>query len=637
MFGNNPFASPDSGPPPLDSGEFKETIVSEYAAIADGIGIDECIGAALDAHWPVVTDGDDVCARQSVSDDAVAPTVASADEYDWWPSYRENQRDAAVSVLQQLYVDDKSVVTLSAPTGAGKSLILHGVMAVLDGVYGRDSFFSTPLNALVDQVDDDEFISPHTITLKGKNNYQCVHRQDAGAPVDKAVCQRVSDFECEHKEQHHENGGCPYYGRKYAAQTESEVVTNLAYLMANSMIPEEHGLSNRELVIVDECQKIEDFALNFVGVVISSQTVPVVWDDIADPPQTENLDQLVEWVENEVATHVNRQLELFEAKGDLTEDEASDRDDLQEFARKVQNFVSDVKQNHWTAEHDYEDGKVTFEPIKVGRFLDRFLWSQGQKVVLSSATIPKSGFMDEMGLSNRQFESVEEGLSDSPSTEGEKVGSVEVESTFPPERRGVYTDNAVGKMTWGERDETIPKMAQKIGELANHYEGKRGFIHCHSYNIMERIYDALPADVRERTRKQDGDNREQSLDDWLAADVDERGFGDEEGGQVFLSVGQDEGVSLDYDKCRWQVVAKAAYPHMKSKRVDYRLNELDDWNWYAGTAAISLQQAAGRGMRAKDDWCHTHILDTSAVELIERNEHLFENWFKCAIDVDKTQ
>jgi Rad3-related DNA helicase len=294
-----------------------------------------------------------------------------------------------------------------------------------------------------------------------------------------------------------------------------------------------------------------------------------------------------------------------------------------------------VADHHWVANREYDDTSVEFNPIFVGRFLDRFLWSQGHKVVLSSATIPKGGFLEEVGLDDRS------------------VGEVEVPSTFPPERRGVYTDEVVGKMTMGERDTTIPKMARKVGELADyHYgspqgepsisgsgdepdhEGKRGFVHCHSYKIAQRIYDALPADVRERTRLQDGDDREESLEDWLAADVDEKGFQDSKGGQVFLSVAMDEGISLDDDAARWQVIAKCAYPYLGAKRASYRMDELNDWSWYAGKAAIALQQAVGRGMRGPEDWCHTYILDKSAAGLIEKNSYLFEDWFLEAVDID---
>jgi len=371
--------------------------------------------------------------------------------------------------------------------------------------------------------------------------------------------------------------------------------------------------------VVDECQSIEDFALQFISVTVSDNAVPsVIIDKVTDPPKTEDIDRLVEWLRTDVMPHVEEKLAELDNKPELSEEESDIEEDLSQFSHKVRNLVSDVRENHWVASREVEDDNwsVEFKPIFIGRFLDKFLWNQGHKVVLSSATIPKSGFLKEVGLDN------------------ESVGRVEVESTFPPERRPVVVEHTVGKMTYNQRDSTIPKMAEKIAEMARHHEGERGFVHCRAYSIMERIYEHLPSDVKQRTRCQNPDEREASLDAWLESDTDERGWGDSDGGQVFLSVAMAEGVSLDDWRTRWQVIAKAAYPNMKNDRVDYRLNELDDWNWYASSAAIDLQQAVGRGMRSKDDHCITYVLDSSAATLIERNEHLFEGWFKSAVGAD---
>jgi Rad3-related DNA helicase len=573
---------------PLDTDTFKQEIVQRYAEQASSIGIDACIGEAVDAVWPA-------------------------------PEYREHQRQAVVDLLHELYVDDNDVVTLSAPTGAGKSLILHAAIRVLDNEFGRKSFFTTPLNALIDQIDDDEFIGDNVLTLKGKNNYTCVHRQDRGAPVDKAVCQRDDDFECQHKQTPPENGGCPYYGRKAMAHSHPEVVTNLPYLMANSMIPEtiDSKLQPREMLVIDECQSIEDFALQFVEVTVSDDSIPeVVLQQIDEPPRTDDIEPLLDWLRETVMPEVNLKLSELDERSRLSESEADMEEDLQQFARKVRNLVNDVADHHWVvnSEFDGPDFSVEFKPIFVGRFLDSYLWSQGNKTILSSATIPKSGFLEEIGLDDRD------------------VGRVEVPSTFPTERRPVYTDDTVGKMTKAKRDSTIPQMAERIADIADEHEGQRGFVHCHSYGIMQRLYDALPGRVKTRTTCQDGDDREVSLDDWLAQDIDDRGYADDEGGQIFLSVAMDEGISLDDWRARWQVIAKAAYPFMGAERVQYRMDKLNDWNWYAGTAAINLQQAVGRGMRSKDDWCQTYVLDTSAATLIERNEHLFEDWFLDSVD-----
>ncbi len=606
---------------------FREKITEQYPEAGD---LREAIERAVLDVWPVVTDGDRVRARRDIDESEIGMKAARPDampdgDYTWYPCFRKHQQDAVVDIVANLYVSDNDVVTLSAPTGAGKSLILHGAMAVMDEVFNRDSFFTTPLNALIDQVDEDEFISEDIITMKGKNNYSCVHPEDSGTSVDKAICQRDADFDCRYKDMFHTNGGCPYYGRKHAAKKNPEVVTNMSYLMANSMLPEmvDSKFMPRELLVVDECQSIEDFALSFVGFVVSSRQVPVVYDDISEPPQTEDIDRLTEWLREEVLYKVTEKLHEYEMSVILNEKEADDRDKLREFARRVDNFLVDVEDHHWVAEleddpyGDDDEWKVSFNPIFIGRFLDDYLWSQGQKIILSSATIPKSGFLEEIGLDSAD------------------VGAVEVESTFPPGRRPVYTDQSVGKMTMSQRDRTIPKMASKIADLSRHHDDEKGFVHCHSYKIASRIYKRLPRDVKARARVQDSSDRERSLEEWVVADIDEENaYDEEEGGQIFLSVAMDEGISLDDEKARWQVIAKAAYPFMGDKRVSYRMDELNDWNWYAGKAAINLQQAVGRGMRSKDDWCHTYVLDKSAVDLIDRNKHLFEDWFLNAVDVE---
>jgi len=126
--------------------------------------------------------------------------------------------------------------------------------------------------------------------------------------------------------------------------------------------------------------------------------------------------------------------------------------------------------------------------------------------------------------------------------------------------------------------------------------------------------------VRENVMVQDRYNREESLEEWIESDK-----------QVFLSVAMDEGIDLDGDKARFQVLAKTLYPHMGDKRVDYRINELNDWNWYNRSAAIQIQQSYGRGVRSPEDEAVFYILDSSAVGLIQRNADLFNKWFLEAV------
>ena len=518
------------------------------------------------------------------------------------PSFRKHQKETIVEIVEALFIDDYDGVALSAPTGAGKSLILYTVSKVLAELRNEKTFSTTPLNTLIDQIENDSLLDD-AVTLKGKNNYDCVHPMDRGKSVDDAICQRMTGFDCEYKDEYPSEGGCPYYGQKALGEVSDTLVTNLSYLMTNAMIPSEYGFEPRTLLEIDEVQNVEDFALQFIGFTINEERIPIDFDKIQRKPgPRSSMEEMTEWLEILLGQLINKTNRLSSQQNRTTA-ENNELKKLKRIKHRVINFTEDQKKGkHWTKTHD--DGKIQFEPVFIGRFIDRFLWSQAEKYVLSSATIPKGDFLEEIGLGD------------------DDIKRIDVPSTFPKERRPVITDY-VGKMTRDERRATMPKMADKIEELANHHQGERGFVHCNSYNIMEDLYEYLPKSIQRRTMKQDPDDREGSLEKWFRSNK-----------QIFLSVAMSEGISLDDERTRWQAVIKASYPFVGDERVSYRLNELNDWGWYNGCAAINLQQAVGRGMRSKTDYCVTYLLDSSFKSLLNRNRGLFEDWFLEALNCE---
>ncbi len=564
------------------------------------------------------------------------------------PSFREHQKESIAKIVKALEDYGKDVIQLDAPTGSGKSLTLHTAARVyydrldkgaestggmdISGIMGDEGgppdplaegiFFTTPLNALVDQVAEDKFINPEVKTLKGRNNYECINPEDMGTQVNEAICQRDQSFECDMK------GECPYYGRKYAALQHPEVVTSMSYLMAEGMIPGtvQGTFANRDVLIVDECQKLEDFAMNFISFTVSKRTVP---DDVMsqitlpDKDREDDIDYLVDWVENRLLTTVRGSIEYRESQGMMSKKQSKELENLQQFEMRVRNFLEDIEQNDWTAQVETEVrknkpnvNKIIFKPVEIGRFLDELLWSRADKIILSSATIPQGDWMEEIGLGDHD------------------AGKVTVPSTFPVENRPINIKQSVGKMTYGEREENAWPMAKKIKQIADFHDGK-GMIHCRSYGIMNMlkrsfinhngndtdVFDGNPSKwFRENCMLQDRENREESLEAWQNSDK-----------QLFFSVAMDEGVSLDGDKCRFQILAKTLYKSMNDKRVKFRVQERNEWDWYNRHAAIQIAQAYGRAVRGPEDWAVFYILDESAVGLIDRNEHLFPDWFLEAI------
>lgn len=557
------------------------------------------------------------------------------------PSFRENQKEVVMRAVDHLENKGRDGIVLSAPTGFGKSVTLHGIVNTM----GVDAYYLTPLKSLQDQLTEDDMVGDDLAEIKGRSNYRCI-QPDEDTTVDKGPCVRDSNFDCEIKDQ------CPYYAQKDKALAADITVANMSYMMAENMVPDnaDRKFGDRHILIVDECQSIESWAINFVGTTISGRTVPdIVWDNIDLPPEQIEEDKgalaefattlsdisqaearkaikygkidlltvMVRWIEQEVMPAVADAILYYDQQPQLGEDQVSEQEKLQRFSGKIDRFVADAKENDWVVNFQTDikknrpnERKIKFEPVKVGRFLEGMLWNRADKIILSSATVPGGNWLEEIGLGKYN------------------LSRFNVPSTFPIENRPIITDEAIGKMTSSKRDENMGAMAKKIMELADRHEGQKGFVHCRGYNYINKLKRWLRNNgyrdfYKNRIMEQDRFNREESLQNWIDGDT-----------QIFLSVSMDEGIDLDGDKCRWQVLMKALFPFMGDKRVSYRVNELNDWSWYYSKAAIQIQQAYGRGVRSEEDWCNFYILDESAAQMVDSRDYLFEDWFLDAVGVE---
>jgi len=98
---------------------------------------------------------------------------------------------------------------------------------------------------------------------------------------------------------------------------------------------------------------------------------------------------------------------------------------------------------------------------------------------------------------------------------------------------------------------------------------------------------------------------------------------------MLLSPTMMEGVDLEGEVCRWQVLAKTPYKPLGDPRVDYLLNEEGNWRWYKETAARRIIQSAGRAVRSSDDYATYYILD-SAYQNVLTSARTPE-WFEIAM------
>lgn len=521
------------------------------------------------------------------------------------PEPRDYQ-DKVVKQTVKTLAGGTDVVAIDAPPGFGKSITLWTIVKMLDA----SAFYTTPLKSLQDQLVEDYFVGDTLESIKGRANYYCIHPDaDSETTVDRGPCQKEDNFDCELYNE------CPYYAQKHAAIENDIAVMNMSYLMAEGMVDPmaEGSFGNRDILIIDECQSIEDWAINFIGFTISKFTIPdIVYKnlDIPDEEDAEDVEYIAEWLKNDVLPEVVNTAEMYSAKTRRSNKELNIIERLSEFETKVRRFLMDYEDNHWVSTYDHvirknRDNytKINLKPIIVGRFLDSLLWDRGNKFILSSATIPENSWFDEIGLSSYN------------------IVRVPVPSPFPVDNRPIITEHAVGKMTKSMREDNMPEAVGKVKAISEHHEGDKGIIHARAYGLADLFRRTAVNNnngrwFNEKVEIQDRENREQSLENWVEGDK-----------QIFLSVNMAEGIDLKYDKCRWQVLLKTLYPHLGDKRVQYRVNTMEDWPWYNRHAITQIEQSYGRAVRAPDDWAIFYIIDGSAKGLIQRSAEMFHKWF----------
>ena len=521
------------------------------------------------------------------------------------PEFRGAQKQA-LSDIRDAFAADNDVVLVRAPTGTGKSLLaraIAGAAATTDDVAPAEAtgaYYTTPQVSQLDDVAADPLLDDLNV-IRGKSNYTCILNGETDTPVDRAPCARQAGFDCSVRHR------CPYFSDRSIASNRSIAAMTLAYFMqtAGSEV-----FRKRDVVVIDEAHGLAEWAEMYATVDLKPRTVPV-WDDVGIPDVTaadDAIERTIRFAET-LEGVCKRASDDLTGRPELTPDEAARRDRLQELRSELSWFVSDARDPEspttWVVDQpDGEGGAITIKPLDPARYLHHTVWDRGNTFALLSATIlNKDAFCRGVGLD--------------PSN----VALVDVEHTFPVENRPLY-DVTRGKMTYEDRDETLPKVAKALVRIAAAHPSEKGLIHCHSYAIQSELRNRLARfGLGGRIRAHDRADRDAALESWKATDDPD----------IFLSVKMEEALDLADDLCRWQVICKAPYLNTSDSRVARRLEE-GQWSWYRRTALRTVIQACGRVVRAPDDHGTTYLADSSLLDLFDRTRGDMPGWFRDQVD-----
>jgi len=528
-------------------------------------------------------------------------------------------QSVAIRAISNAWEEGHKYVFLEAPTGFGKSAI-----AITLARERPNAFILVSTKTLQKQYVTEELYK--TIDVRGRSNFTCT--QVETRTCDEGLCQ--GGFECEYRPRRandeiplpanaitivetprdilwKEPGStlCRYWDQKCRAMNHKYPILNYSYFLHETFHAGDFQKRNR--LICDEAHNIEDSLMKFISFSMSDNDLKVVGCRIP-----KNDISISEWVESIKDWQENFELELKNVR-EVTEDSDEKKKDI-EIINKIKRLsekidkckftieeLSENKEN-WIIDNVVENSirKVTFKPIFVKKWANRF-FDKAELFLLQSATIIDANAMAEsLGLPEKE------------------CLFIKAPSDFEPEKRPIYY-KPVGKMSREHIDKSLLSLIEEIKKLMKKYPKDKGVIHTHTYKIQNFILNNIESNRLIANRPEELKKRDAII----------RKFMGSVRPMILVTPSAFEGMDFKYNTCRWQVLCKIPYPSMGDKQVKKRMGL--DPHWYQWKTVLRLVQTYGRGMRAKDDWCDTYIFDSSFSYFQSRNRELFPGWFTEAL------
>ena len=521
-----------------------------------------------------------------------------------FPNYRPFQETVIEAVLKS----EAKVTFIDGPPGTGKSLI--GMSLAIQKSHSLYLCTTKPLQA---QIQHDFPMYP---MLMGRSNYPCNYSD--------SIARRFPDITCEDcvggKEQKKScKPRCAYEQQKRKCLASQIAVLNTTYFLTEANMV--GGFSGKDLVIVDECDRLEDAIVRFIEFTINENSTEALGFNI---PDRKTILGWKKWAES-ILPELEGTVDLEESMitPNSPREEVREFKQLKSLLRKV-TVLNRYLDDSWV----YQEGAgkygptYNFKPVWISDFASGFMWEHSNRFILMSGSI----FPEH--INNVEPETLISGESGSVVLDmAEELGLnpgdwdyIEVPNQFQAEQRPTFyfpVANLTAK-TMAQEQECLVKPVQDI--IAK-YPGSKGLIHSVSYRLNEFMMFRLRGDPRLVSHVGGIGQREALLEEFKQSPKP----------LVMMSPTMDRGIDLPYDQCRFIILLKVPYPSLGDKQIASRVRSKNGNRWYAWTTVCSIVQASMRGMRAIDDSVEIWILDAQFGRFFAKAKNVFPQWWVDAL------
>lgn len=516
--------------------------------------------------------------------------------------FREPQWKAIRKIVKHLAAGVK-VVMLDAPTGSGKTLIGEAVPRIMNELTSgrRKTPYICTTKSLQNQILED---FDYGKIIKGRANYPTLLRPELTTEDCNGTWAEGEDS-CDWCPNMHQ---CHYQVAKENAAEASLAILNIAYFLAETGLGKSR-FADRDLVVIDEADTLEEQLMSWIEIrvtphmrrqiglkTIPKKTVPSDW---------------VRWMTEELEPALTRRLQELKAQQRLFDVDVKQQREIKRVERlraKVRdategglNISEGWVMTGYEGAKEAENATVVFKPVRITRDLSYpALWMRGHQFLLMSATtISAEQMAEDLGL------------------EKDDWAYVKMDSSFPPENRPIFARNVVS-VTAKTKKTAYPKIIDALDQVIDENPGVRILVHTVSYELTRELYNKTKSN-RVMTYWQ-ASERDRVLAQFLQRDD-----------SVLLAPSFERGIDLPGEDCQVIVIAKIPYPYLGDKQISSRMYQKGGSVWYAVQTIRSIAQMTGRGMRSKDDWCDTYILDAQFRRLYRENKRLFPKWWTDAL------
>jgi Rad3-related DNA helicase len=558
---------------------------------------------------------------------------------------RPFQIPAVSDILQGFLDSGRRNVVLSAPTGAGKSLIAIVVAEVLHGILSeqaaaRDEKFTelkslslTGTNILAEQYANSFGENPNFLAVRGAAAYPCNYHSKPGKDADAESCTFRSNKDkslC---------NGCLYNTHKKIRNLTQHVTTNYAMFFTSQLSGSASNpvLRPRLLTIWDESHLVNDIFCEHVGIRFTEKIfermigdVKTYFDSTFAIKMTKSFNAIIADLRNVDSTtyrgflqtvYANIKLIIKELVGNIevleTQREISDLEPEQEVSLLAQTKSLKTYQNHYTKienfyqyEYDHvfdnKDGEYVIKPI----FMSNSKTSVFTPVGLEKDKPYYNLFMSAT-LSDTYFKTVF-GLED--------IAFIKLKPVFPPDRKMVLTDYATHSLTYNslKSADTVKNLAGDINEIFGRMikMGENGLIQTPSFHLQndlmkyidQNVYTLIVHDQREG----------------LAPAL--KRFKETKVPAILISPSAFEGIDLRDDECRFQIIVKTPFASLGDKRIAHISQNFP--RIYEEIAIMKLIQGLGRSVRGPEDYAAMFLLDASSFRLLNGPTNIWRDEFQ---------